>query len=78
MLVLLLVLMLLRAPVAVALGAPALVWLGVQGLPAGVADRAGAYPPGTVNHVVMSRLAAFAHAGARRAAEVALRRHDLA
>ncbi|MFO1060657.1 MAG: AAA family ATPase [Dongiaceae bacterium] len=50
----------------------------LTGLPAGVADRAGEYPPGTVNHVVMSRLAAFAHAGARRAAELALRRHDLA
>jgi predicted ATP-dependent protease len=51
----------------------------LTGLPAGVADRAGAYPPGTVNHMVMSRLAAFAaHAGARQTAELARRRHDLA
>ncbi len=60
MLVLLLVLMLLRAPVAVALGAPALVWLGVQGLPAGVAVQR-IY--GTLNNSVLLAVPMFLLAG---------------
>jgi lon-related putative ATP-dependent protease len=51
----------------------------LTGIPAGAADLAGDYPPGTINHMVMSRLAAFAARGAaRQAAALALRGHDLA
>jgi tripartite ATP-independent transporter DctM subunit len=60
MLVLLVVLMLLRAPVAVALGAPALLWLAVQDLPLGVAVQR---MYGTLNNSVLLAVPMFLLAG---------------
>jgi tripartite ATP-independent transporter DctM subunit len=60
MLVLLVVLMLLRAPVAVALGAPALLWLFLQDLPLGVAAQR-VY--GTLNNSVLLAVPMFLLAG---------------
>jgi tripartite ATP-independent transporter DctM subunit len=60
MLVLLVVLMLLRAPIAVALGAPALMWLALQELPPGVAVQR-IY--GTLNNSVLLAVPMFLLAG---------------
>jgi tripartite ATP-independent transporter DctM subunit len=60
MLLLLVVLMLLRAPIAVALGAPALLWLAVEGLPLGVAVQR-IY--GTLNNSVLLAVPMFLLAG---------------
>ena len=60
MLVLLVVLMLLRAPIAVALGAPALLWLFLQDLPLGVAAQR-IY--GTLNNSVLLAVPMFLLAG---------------